>query len=226
MGNRLGDWKNVKLYDFGFKNHCRWWLCHDIKICLHLGIKVMPNLDSKKRHYFANPSPSSQSCIFSSGHIWMWELDCEESWVPNNCCFWTVVLWKTLESPLECKEIQPIHSKGDYSWVFIEMTDAKAETPIFCPPLVKIWFTGEDSDAGRHWEQEKGTIEDAMNKWHHRLSLSELWEGDGQRGLACCNSRDHKKSNSATSRSEMSEWMDLLLSIHWYYMKGPRVQYI
>ena len=84
-----------------------------------------------------------------SGHVWMWELDCEESWAPKNWCFWTVVLEKTLESPLDCKEIQPVHSKGDPSWVFFGRTDVKAETPILWPPHAKSWLIGKDPDAGR-----------------------------------------------------------------------------
>ena len=133
----------------------------------------------KQRHYFANKGPSSQSYGFSSGQVWMWELDCEESWMPKNWCFWTVVLEKTLESPLDCKEIQPIHPKGDQSWVFIGRTDAEAETPILWPPHVKSWLTGKDPDAGRDWgQEEKGATEDEMAGWHHwmDMSLSELWE--------------------------------------------------
>ena len=100
----------------------------------------------------------------------MLELDCEESWVPKNWCFWTVVLEKTLENPLDCKEIQPVHSKGDRSWVFFGRNDAKAETPILWPPHAKSWLIGKDSDAGRDWEQEeKGTTEDEMAGWHHWL---------------------------------------------------------
>ena len=103
---------------------------------LLLGRKAMTNLDSilKQRHYFANKGSSSQGYGFSSGHVWMWELDYKESWALKNCCFWTVVLEKTLESPLDCKEIQPVHPKGDQSWVFIGRTDVEAETPILWPP--------------------------------------------------------------------------------------------
>ena len=103
----------------------------------------------KQRHYFVNKGPSSQGYGFSSGHVWMWELDCEESWVLKNWCFWTVVLEKTLESPLDCKEIQPVHPKVDQSWVFIGRTDAEAETPILWPPDVKSWLIGKDPDAGK-----------------------------------------------------------------------------
>ena len=102
-----------------------------------------------QRHYFANKGPSSQGYGFSSGHVWMWELDCEESWVPKNWCFWSVVLEKTLESPLDHKEIQPVHPKGDQSRVFIGRTDAEAETPILWPLYAKSWLTGKDPDAGR-----------------------------------------------------------------------------
>ena len=108
-------------------------------------------------------SPSSQGYGFSSGHVWMWELDYEESLMPKNWCFWTVVLGKTLESPLDYKEIQPVHPKGDQSWVFIGGTDAKAETPILWPPDEKNWLIGKDPDAGRVWgQEEKGMTEDKM----------------------------------------------------------------
>ena len=126
----------------------------------------------------------------------MWEVDCEESWAPKNWCFWTVVLEKTLESPLDCNEIHSVHFKGDQSWVFIGRTDAKAETPILWPPqLIKIksWLIGKDSDAGRDSGQdEKGTTEDEMVGWHHRLYWHEFeWTpgvGDRQGGLVCCDS--------------------------------------
>ena len=143
---------------------------HEIKRRLHFGRKVMTNLDSikKQRHYFANKCPSSQGYGFSCGHVWMWELDCEESWVPKNWCFWTVVLGKTLESPMDCKEIQPVHSKGDKLWVFFGRTDAKVETPVLWPPHAKSWLIGKDSDAGRACgQEEKGTTEDEMAGWHH-----------------------------------------------------------
>ena len=109
----------------------------------------------------------------SSSHVWMWELDYKESWVPKNWCFWTVVLEKTLESALDCKEIQPVHSEGDQSWVFTGRSDVKAETPILWPPHAKSWLIGKDSDAGRDWE-EKGTTEDEMAGWHHWLDGREF----------------------------------------------------
>ena len=114
--------------------------------------------------------PSSQGYGFSSGHVWMWELDYKESWVPKNWCFWTVVLDKTLESPLDSKEIQPVHPKWHQSWVFIGKTDAEAETPVLWAPDGKSWLIGKDPDAGKDWGQkEKGTTEDEMVGWHHWL---------------------------------------------------------
>ena len=125
----------------------------------------------KQRHYFVNKGPSSQSYGFSSGHVWMWELDYKESWVLKNWCFWTVVLETTLESPLDCKEIQPVHPKGDQSWVFIGKTDVEAETPIFWPPHAKSSLIWKDPNAGKDCgQEEKGTTEDEMVGWHHRLN--------------------------------------------------------
>ena len=144
-------------------------------------------------NYFANKGPSSQGYGFSSGHVWMWELDCEESWALKNWCFWTVVLEKTLESPLDCKEIQPVHSKGDQPCVFFGRNDVEAETPALWPPHAKSWLIGKDCDAGRdRGQKEKGTTEDEMAGWHHRLNGREfewtLGGGDGKGGLACWNS--------------------------------------
>ena len=116
---------------------------HEIKRPLLLRGKVMTNLDSRlKSRDFASKGPSSQSYGFSSSHVWMWEWDYKESWAPKNWCFWTVVLEKTLESPLDCKELQPDHSKGDQSWAFFGRNDAKAETPILWPRDAKSWLIG------------------------------------------------------------------------------------
>ena len=151
----------------------------------------------KQRHYFANNGPSSQSYDFYSSHVWMWELDCEESWVPKNWCFWTVVLEKTLESPLDCKEIQPIHPKGDQSWIFIGRTDVEAETPILWPPDAKSWLIWKDPHAGKDWKQETRMTEDEMVRWHHWLNERESEYTqvvhDGQGGLVCCSPWGHKK---------------------------------
>ena len=154
----------------------------------------------KQRQHLADQSLSSQSYGFSSGHVWMWELDCKESWALKNWGFWTVVLEKTLESPLDCKEIQPVHPKGDQSWVFIGRTDAEAEAPVLWPPDVKNWLTGKNPNGGKDWRrEEKGTTEDEMVWWHHRLNAHEfeqaLGVGDGWGGLACCSPWGHKESD-------------------------------
>ena len=137
----------------------------------------------------------------------MWKLECEESWGLKNWCFWTMVLEKTLESPWDCKEIQPIHSK-DQSWVFFGRTDAKAKTPILWPPHVKSWLIGKDSDAGRDWgHYEKGMTEDEIAGWHHRLDGQEFgWTpgvGDGQGGLAAA------IYGVVKSRTQLSHWTEL-----------------
>ena len=139
----------------------------------------------------------------------MWELDCEEGWAPKNWCFWTVVLEKTFENHLDWKEIQPVHPKGDQSWVFIGRTDAEAETPILWLPHVKCWLIGKDPDAGWDWgQEEKGTTEDEMAGWHHQLDGCEFeWTpgvGDGQGGLACCDSWGRKESHT----TERLIWSD------------------
>ena len=124
--------------------------------------------------------PYSQSYGFSSSHVWMWELDHKEGWALKNWCFWTVVLKKTLESPLDCKEIQPVHPKGKQSWIFIGRTDAKAEAPILWLPAVKSRLIGKDPDAGKDWRQEeKGMTEDEMVGWHHRLDGHEFEQAPG-----------------------------------------------
>ena len=140
----------------------------------------------------------------------MWELDCEESWAQKNWCFWTVVLEKTLESPLNCKEIQPVHPKVDLSLMFIGRTDAKTETPVLWPPHAKCWLIVKDPDAGRDWgQEEKGTTEDEMAGWHHRLNGYGFGltpgVGDGQGGLACCDSWGHKESDT----TERLNWPEL-----------------
>ena len=143
----------------------------------------------------------------------MWELDYKESWVPKNWCFWTVVLEKTLESPSDCKEIQPVHSKGDRPWVFFGRNDAKAETPVLWPPYEKSCLIWKESDAGRDWgQEEKGTTEDEMAGWHHRLDGRQFeWTpgvGDGQGGLACCmgvGARGRKESDT----TEQLNWTEL-----------------
>ena len=157
----------------GSKNHCRWWLqpwSWKMLTTWKESYDQPRQHIKKQRHYFANRGPSSQGYGFSSGHVWMWELNYKESWMPKNWCFWTVVLEKTLESPWNWKEIQPVHPKGNQSWIFIGRTGAEAETSILWPPDVKNWLTGKDPDAGKDWRQEeKGMTEDEMVGWHHLL---------------------------------------------------------
>ena len=151
----------------------------------------------KQRHYFINKGPSSQNYGFSSNNVWMWELVHKEAWMPKNRCFWTVMLEKTLESPLDCKEIKPVNPKGNQPWLFTGRTDAEAEAPIFCPPDAKSW---KNPDAGKDWRQEeKGTTEDEMVGSHHWLNVHEFGQalgvGDGQGGLECCSAWGLKESD-------------------------------
>ena len=144
----------------------------------------------KQRHYFADKSPYSQSYGFYGGSVCIKDLDYKESWVLKSWCFWTAVLERTHESPLDCKEIQPVHTKGNQSWIFIGRTDAKAKAPILWPPDVKNWLIGKDPDAGQDWRQEKGTKENERVGWHHQLNGHAFEQapgvGDGQGSLVCC----------------------------------------
>ena len=174
----------------------------------------------KQKHYFANKGPSSQSCGFCSSHVWMWELDYKESWVLKNWCFWIVVL-KTLESPLNCKEIQPVHPKGNQPWIFIGRTDAEVETPILWPPDAKNWFIGKDPDARKDWgQEEKGMPEDEMVGWHHWLNGHEFeqipGDSEGQGSLACCSPLDHRvRHDLATKHSSWFTIYYLLLLLYY-----------
>ena len=137
----------------------------------------LPSMGSHRvRHYWSDLAAATvKAMVFSSSHVWMWELDCTESWAPKNWCFWTVVLEKTLESPLDCKEIQPVHPKGDQSWIFIGTTDVEAETPVLWLSDVKNWLIGKDPDAEKDWRrEEKGMTEDEMVGWHHWLNGHEF----------------------------------------------------
>ena len=151
----------------------------------------------------------------------MWELDHKESWGPKNWCFWTAVLEKTLEGPLDCKEIQPVNPKGNQSWIFIGKTDAEAETPILWPPDVKNWLIGKDPDAGKVWRQEKkGTTEDELVGWYQWLDGLEFEQapgvGDGQGGLVCCRPWGCKELDM----TERLNWTELPPAPAYYYMAG------
>ena len=161
----------------------------------------------KQRHYFANKGPSCQGYAFSSGHVWMWELDHDESWAPKNWCFWTVVLEKILESLLDCKKIKPVNPMGNQSWIIIGRTDAEAETPIVWLPDTKRWLTGKDSDTGKDWRQEEKMAEDEKVGWHHWLNGHEFEQapgvGDGQGSW-------HAAVHGVTkSQTWLSDWTEL-----------------
>ena len=175
----------------------------------------------KQRHYFVNKGLTSQGYGFFSGHVWMWELDYEESWAQKNWFVWTVVLEKTFESPMDCKEIQPVHPKEDQSWVLTARTDFEAETPILWPPDAKSWLIWKDPDAGKDWgQEEKGRTENEMVGWHHRLNGHgfgwTLGVGDGQGGLAQCSPWGCKELDT----TEQLNWTELMcFIIHDYFLK-------
>ena len=178
----------------------------------------------KQRHYFANKGLCSQSYGFSSSHVWMWELDYKESWAPKNWCFWTVVLEKTLESPLESKEIKTVNLKGNQSRILFRRTDAEAEAPILWPLDVKNWLIGKDLDAGKDWgQEEKGMTEDKMVGWQHQLNGHEFGQapgvGDGQRSLACC-------SPWGLKELDMTERLNWLTPRNFLYSSPPRRSFL
>ena len=149
----------------------------------------------------------------------MWELDHKESWEPKNWCFWTVVLEKTLENSLDCKEILPVNPKGNQSWIFIERTDADGEAPILWPPYMKSWLVRKDYDAGKDWRQkEKGTTEDEMVGWHHRMDGHEFeqtpGDGEGQESLACCSLWGHTESDRTVQLNNSNNGLPVCLIIH------------
>ena len=163
----------------------------------------------KQRHYFANKGLSSQSYGFSSSHVWIWELDHKESWASKNWCFWTMVLERTLESPLDCREIKSVNPKGNQSWIFIGGTDAEADALILWPPDAKNCLLGKDPDAGKDWRQEeKGMTEDEMVGWHHQLDGHEFEQSPGvgnrQGGLTRCSPWGCEESGT----TEWLNWTD------------------
>ena len=214
MGNR---WRNsgnsVRLYFGGLQNHCGWWLQPWNEKMLTPWKKSMTNLDSiLKSRDITLPTKVHlvKAMVFpvvTYGY---------ESWTVKKAerrrtvVFWTVVLEKTLASPLDCKKVQPVHPKGDQSWVFIGRKDAKAETPVLWPPHAKSWLIGKDPDARRNWgQEEKGMTEDEMAGWHHQLNGHEFeWTsgvGDGQGGLAYCDSWGRKELDT----TERLNWTEL-----------------
>ena len=191
--------------------------CHKIKTLAPLKKSYdKPRLHIKKqRHYFVNKGPSSQSYGFSSSHVWMRELGHKESWVLKNWCFWTVELEKTLESPLDCKEIKPINPKRNQSWIFIGRTDVEAEAPILWLPDAKNWLFRKYPDIGKDWRQaEKGMSEDEMVGQYHWLNGHEFEQapgvGDEQGSLACCSSWGRKESDT----TEWLNWHILLEGVY------------
>ena len=202
---------------------------HKVKRFLLLGRKAITNLGSilksKDKNpsflftYFADKNPSIQSYGFSSSHVWMWKLDPKESWAQKNWCFWTVVLEKFLESPLDCKEIQPVHPKGNQSWIFIGRTDVEAESPILWLPDVKNWLIVKDPDAGKDWSQEaKGQqrvrwldgITNSMDEPEQALRV-----GNGQRSLACC-------SPGGNKNLDMTDWLNWT-ELNWFSFQQSHI---
>jgi len=207
MANRSGNMKTVTDFIFlGSKITADGDRNHEIKRPLLLGRRAMTNLDSiLKIRDITLPTKVClvNAMVFSSSHVWMWDLDYMESWAPKNWCFRTVGLEKTLESLLDCKEINP---KGNQSWIFIGRTDVEAIAPILWPTDAKNWLIGRDPDAGHDWRQEeKGTTENEMVGWYHRFNRHEFEQAqevvDGQRSLACCNPLDCKELDT-------TEWLN------------------
>ena len=172
----------------------------------------------KQRHYFVNKGPSSQGYGFSSGHVWMWELDCEERWAPKNWCFWTVVLEKTLESPLDSKEIQPVHPKGNQFWIFIGRTDVEAETPILWPLKVKSWLFWKDPDAGKDW-RAGGDGDDrgwdgwmaSLTRWTWVWGNSGSWWWTGRPGMLLLMGSQRDGHDWATELNPILHFLDKTL---------------
>ena len=198
------QWKQWQPFSLGLQNHSRWclqpWNSKTLAPCKKICDQTRQHI-KKQRHYFTDKGLSGHSYGFSSGHVLMWELDYRESLVPKNWCFWTVVLEKTLESPLDSKEIQPVHLKG--------RTDAETEAPILWPPDAKNWLFRKDPHAGKDWRsEEKGSTEDEMVGWHHQLDGHEFEQApgvdDGQGSLACCSPWGLKESDT----TEHLNWTD------------------
>ena len=214
----MGKQNSVRLYFGGLQNHCRWWqqpwnekMFAPWKESYDQPIQYI----KKQRHYFADKSLSSQSYGFSSSHIWMWELDHKESWALKDWCFCTVVLEKTLECSLDCKEIKPVNPKGSQPWIFIGRTDAEAEALMLWPPDMKSRLIGKDPDAGKNWgQEEKGATEDEMVEWYHWLNGHEFEQIPGD--------NDVREAWSATVHGVTKSWTSLsdwTTTCKWYLNK-------
>ena len=188
MANRWGNnGKDDRPFFLGSKITANDDYSHEIKRCLLLGRKAMINLNSMlKIRHIADKGPYSQSYGFSSSHVWMWELDHKGSWALKNWCFWTVVLEKILESLLDCKEIKPVHPKGNQSWIFTGRTDAEAEAPVLWPRDAKNWLTGKDHDAGKDWRRDNRGWDGWMaspTRWTWVWASSGSWWWTGKPGV-------------------------------------------
>ena len=222
MANRWGNNRSSdRLFSWAPKSLHMVTAAMKLKDTCSLGKKAMTNLDNitrLQRHYFADKGPYCQSSGFSSSPIWMWELGHKESWALKDWCFWTVVLEKTLESPLAWKEIKPVGHTGNKSWIIIGRTDNETEAPILWPLDANNWFIRKDPDAGKKRRQEeKGMTEDVRVRWHHWLVGHEFEQvlsvGDGQGSLACCSPRGFKELDMI----EQLNWTEQGESLNYRY---------
>ena len=218
------QWNSDGLYFLGLQNHCRWWLQPWNQKTLAPWKKSYDHLYSilKSRDITLPTKVHLVKAMVFPVVMYGWELDCKESWAPKNWCFWTVVLEKIFESPLDCKEIQPVHPTGNQSWIFIGRTDAEAETPILWQPDAKNWLVGKDPNAGKDWSQEeKGMTEDEMVGWHHWLNGHEFEQApedsEGQGSLACCSPWGHKETRLSDWNELNWTWSCPVFPTYWRY---------
>ena len=202
------------MYFLGLQNSCGWWLtAWNLKMLSPWKKSYdQPRQHIKQqRYYFADKSPYSQRYGFSNSHVCMWELDHKEGWALQDWCFWTMMLAKTLESPLDSKEIKPVNPKGNQPWIFNGRTNSEAEASILWPSDGKIRLIGKDCDTGKHWRQEeKGMRDDKMIGWHHWLNGHEfeqtLGDSEGQGSLACSSPWGHKELDTPERMNKVYMW--------------------